>query len=796
MSIHNLASSPRATLLRNPPSKIPGLEKPEVPPKRNISRSKLPEAHGTNPMLGDRNDSSGDYVTISATAELTDVKNEAFIASSISLTDSEYEPLNSRKCNPNTTVSTVFSDESTLLPPPNLGLMDISDTNVDFSGQLQLTPMIREIDVLTRTAEQLTLSTLKGKSASSLKSVISYTLPESPTELNTTPLNVEQVENKFIRTLKENKITNIRSDREASCPQRVAVNLQRRLSVQDRGVSPSQRRIMSSARRRSHEISRVTPVVNSARFSSMRSPKVQDQVAPVNMSFGTLRRSPTTRCTLRRGRPNTTRVGLARPSPVRTTTPRSCNRSKDKVDSAKKYVEESLPTTPMRRMSSVQELVKKLERDKSEKNVRERANTLPLVPGDGMNPSKPLPDFVPDSNQENKVCEDGVETRSKSKAKLPEGSPMDISSTKDSNQEEIRWVAAHKFGFERKDLKGLRNHSERDSIHFLKTLHAGKVPATVEFFNKIAKPTLKSPGRSMIPRYTALHRSESSRSNLSSLVSTPEGQIGKSSAFSQNTTPTDKISRRLSSIDIRQKHEQLLENIKKERSIKRSATTAAAYQANLKNGNFANKRTTYRSGSNLRASVAKRPISLAIPNTSSPAPPPPSRRTSFRRNPGPQTPKITEEDESLTTCVQNAIDTLLGKSPAHQTNKQSSSISASPLKSSNIANIQRHPSIKEAHVSKKVIIDSLDERLDEKLGPMIRTRSERGTKASTGTTPKVTPKIKKALTTRAFDNRGTPTLRSAAHKCPTITPMRRYPQRCAPDNRSLTPLKATHTPHH
>jgi len=709
-------------------------------------------------------------VTISTTAELTDVKNEAFIASSISLTDSEYEPLNFKKGDSKVASSvTITTDESTLDHPPNIELMDVSVSTANYSESLHLTPMIQEIDKLTKTAEQLTLSTLKGKSASSLCGIRSHTLPESPTELNTTPLNVEQVETKFIKTLKEAKITKIVS--ETKNPS-MTVNLHRRLSVQDRGISPSQRRILTSARRRSHEISRITPVVP-PRFSSMRSPKVQDE-AFIKSDRG-LRRSPTTRCTLRRGRPNTARVGLARPSPVRSTTPRSCASIKVKSDLNSK-VTENFATTPMRRMSSVQELVKKLEAEKRE-DKRDRAYTFPDVQDAG----KPTVDA---SCVPNEVCE--IMTRSKASSSIASDDLKQIIDvTDDSNstrKSEEEWVAAHKFSFERKDLKGLRKNSERDSIHYLKTLRAGKVPATVEFFNKIGKPGIsKSPSRSMIPRYTALHRSESSRSNInSSNPATPEVTT-RSNKEVQPKTKTPTPTRRLSSIDIRQRHEQLLEHIKKERSIKRSATTAAAYHSSAINAAQTSKRSIQRNAS---TSVISSKLSIARDPISSPASRQLPQRSNSRRTPSSRTPKIAEEDESLTVTVQNAIDTLLGKSPCKTTPNLKHT--ASPLKSSNIANIQ-----------KQVLFEDVMIMPDEKLnGVMTRTRSERGTRSSTATTPKVTPKIKKALTTRAFDvkcQKGTtPTPSSAAHKCPTITPMRRYPQRS--ENRHLTPMKATYTP--
>lgn len=257
ISIHKLAASPRAaTLQKNVSlSKIPrpgGGEKPAIPPKRvnllsssNITQLKKQGSKGSL-NLGKKDE--GDYVIISPKAEIddADIRNEAFLASSSAISvatnnDSSSQAMTGNNVTVETDIDTTAttteltkesddpishdSSSSTLQPPP-----------MDMMGKLKLTPLIQEIDQLTRTAGDLTLSTLKGrKSASSIRRTRSrgHTLPESPTELETTPLAADQVESKFIKTLKESKIIQIQAEK----INQTGMQLQRRLTIQERGLN-------------------------------------------------------------------------------------------------------------------------------------------------------------------------------------------------------------------------------------------------------------------------------------------------------------------------------------------------------------------------------------------------------------------------------------------------------------------------------------------------------------------------------------------------------------------------------
>lgn len=179
VSIHNLASSPKTLSY----SRIP---KPAIPPKSKSLTSRSRQSSQVSIR-------DGDYVVVRTDAALDcpDIRNDAFLATSTT------EPV-----------------------------VPLADTDLD---SIQLTPMINEIDRLTKTAGDLTLSTLRGKSSSSIHSAMSATLPDSPTEFNSTPLNTCHVEQKFIKVMQDTKIMELKMEQEERTNPLV-----RRLSVQNR----------------------------------------------------------------------------------------------------------------------------------------------------------------------------------------------------------------------------------------------------------------------------------------------------------------------------------------------------------------------------------------------------------------------------------------------------------------------------------------------------------------------------------------------------------------------------------
>jgi hypothetical protein len=87
-------------------------------------------------------------------------------------------------------------------------------------------------------------------------------------------------------------------------------------------------------------------------------------------------------------------------------------------------------------------------------------------------------------------------------------SPRVMNNTPNQGNE---WVSGATFEFddspESNEKSSFGNNGNRESIHFLKTRNAGKVSASVRMFDGMGKER-KSPGnagKSMIPRYTALH---------------------------------------------------------------------------------------------------------------------------------------------------------------------------------------------------------------------------------------------------------------------------------------------------
>lgn len=694
-------------------------------------------------------------------------------------------------------------------------------------------------------------------------------------------------------------------------------------------MSPSQRRIVSNtARRRSHEIGRVTPIITPTRFLSLRSPvggKHSGAVSP--RGGGTLKRSPN-RCTLKRGRPNTARVGLARPSPTRNTprsvttplkvddtaggdapTPPPLPPRKDSIPSAT-----VISTTPLRRMSSVQELVNKLEKNRKNKSKgklssssssqnldRQKASPSVVVisPENGELSTLSTKPSVIETDKTTMTAEaintplfstspTPVLTRSRGKSSR-EALHQQVKKTPQIflsiDDEETEWVSGQNFKFDRKDFHLLQKKSggDRDSIHFLKTLRAGKVPATVQYFNQIGHS--RSPVKSLIPRYTGFQAGSSLQSQGESFKSsqnlnarTPDGQQP-----TQVTTPS-RIARRMSSVDIdirnRNRKEELLEEIKRESAaLKRSNTTASAGRCGTHQRRAVRPSTTDGSQGFTRNPSFRRPTTLDLRPRAAPATDAVvsssskivSRVPSLRRPPptsNPQTPRIPEEDESLVLSVNRAIGHLLHpeegeskKNPGSSERKKpgsasKSSITASPLKTSNIANstLSRKESFqKKVSPSFSGVKPSPPLRggVDAKRRVTItRTASENGTKSTTNCTPRTTPKIKKSLTTRAYDlrmnsgsttpfrtPRRTPTtttptstltnpivpsaafpgtLLSSAHNCQTITPQRRRVPRMGngsatpqtqnentpnpiAKSRLRTPLRATHiftTPSH
>ncbi len=343
------------------------------------------------------------------------------------------------------------------------------------------------------------------------------------------------MEDKFKRAINETKIMRIQSERSAQVNAR-AVSIHRRFSVQDKGVSPSQRRIMSNAaRRRSHELSRQpeappTPI-------HMNSP------IPDLSRYGpdSISRSPN-RCTLKRGRPNTLRSGLARPSPsasMRNNSAVNCSKLNDStkenppapvvVDfrhmSGSGSGSDLYMHTPMRRMSSVQELVKLMEKAPPKEKSKASISDSSLKPVNRTEPppvrrtlsrrnssaTKFIKPSIPISQKAIDVSTPRISKKRSNTYSSCTTAPNNHTNMKHNTDD---WVAASDFNFEShrtRFLSRLSNQNEdrnRDSIQALKALNAGKVSENVRLFDGMCR-TRKSPGKSLIPRYTALHKQES-----------------------------------------------------------------------------------------------------------------------------------------------------------------------------------------------------------------------------------------------------------------------------------------------
>ncbi|CAG7826488.1 unnamed protein product [Allacma fusca] len=506
VSIHSLQDSPRKKPSRHSSATRLNDDRnqdlrpcDEIPPPPEFSDSCVPsrnpskEKPATEESM--RNDSGdGEYVMISATATTDDVKNEAFIASSnsLDLTDS--------------TSNDTLSHEARITPGDDEKFMPVE--------LLRLTPLIREINNLTMFAQQDIVTEKEGAVDTSVGSPIptleTSSDPDPPSPPIIPPRNsiaLTEVAKEFQRTLQEEKIIKLRSEMNSGGASRSAV-AQRRGSVHEKGVSPSQRKINSFRRRRSHDSAKsTTPAAHSPRFMSLRSPRSRPVPPP-------LTRSPT-RCTLRRGRPNTAWAGLARPSPCRSnasvngesgrtprvrilrgtgTTPRDKVVLKDKGN---------ISSPVMRRMSSVQELVHKLE---SKAKIQTTKSASEIVP------EKALIRRPTDSNKCNEdsanPCDSNLQQSEPPTRSPVKKSPRVTNNTPNQGNE---WVSGANFEFdeslETNEKSSFGNNGNRESIHFLKTRNAGKVSASVRMFDGMGKK-LKSPGnagKSMIPRYTALH---------------------------------------------------------------------------------------------------------------------------------------------------------------------------------------------------------------------------------------------------------------------------------------------------
>lgn len=423
------------------------------------------------------------------------------------------------------------------------------------STSIRLTPLIQEINTLTLTAqEELTLSALRKKRSVAILQTQQAPSVEKPPPVpsrttrrrssgassnkarlrsppdssvnkslrcegqeNKTPTDaphsqmIRQVEAKFRRAIKETKIMRIQSERSTSANPR-AVQIHRRFSIQARGVSPSQRLVISNASRRRSQENRtsggmVTPLTDLARSGHQTDSMV---------------RSPN-RCTLKRGRPNTLRTGLARPSPAPSTRNNSVVTTEESLKESPRVkvsetialessAKEEYAATPLRRMSSVQEMVKLMDkerRNKSGSNIAPVDSDIPSLKPANINrtESPPPKRNLTKRSSSSKFVKPAIPTpKKKGTTPTAKTTPRQVVDLAESDT----WVPATNFSFESHRSRFLNDiHNEdRDSIQALKTLNAGKVSENVRLFNGMSR-TRKSPGKSLIPRYVALHRQES-----------------------------------------------------------------------------------------------------------------------------------------------------------------------------------------------------------------------------------------------------------------------------------------------
>lgn len=570
MSIHKLANSPRK-VARASSTRIPRPDKVN-PVRKSNSSCRFPSVTSPRDFKIDAtimekpnnnvSSISGEYVMLSSSAQISDEKNEAFIASKLSC----------------------LEDTADFAQQENLGIGNEAPS-------LRLTPLIQEINTLTLTAqEELTLSGLRRKrSAARLaggdedkKSSVERPPPipsrvsrrrssgasankarlQSPPDSTVVPApssaatqrkrhsggrggvngsisrseSIRQVEDKFKRAINETKIMRIQSERSAQVNAR-AVSIHRRFSVQDRGYSPSQRRI-NAARRKSHESNKqAPPPTQTLNTNAAINTPLEDLTRyGFHQPNESISRSPN-RCTLKRGRPNTLRSGLARPSPASSSMRNASHNSSSNTSKLNDSTKENPPPpivdlrhmsadtflqTPMRRMSSVQELVKMLDKPPREQSKKTTSDTS-LKP---VNRTEPPP------------VKRTLSRRNSSASKFIKPTPpvisqkvIDISTPKNKKKISINcntapskngssdaWVPASDFNFDshrKRFLNRLSKHNEdRDSIQALKQLNAGKVSENVKLFDGMCR-TRKSPGKSLIPRYVALHRQESFSNKMS-----------------------------------------------------------------------------------------------------------------------------------------------------------------------------------------------------------------------------------------------------------------------------------------
>jgi len=554
-----MINSPRVTATRTSSTRIPRPSNLNMGTLRTDTSSK-----SINSMKSTV--SSGEYVELSSTAIVNDEKNNAFIASS-SMSCLDFEPsLNKTRGIKKITNKDVCEDQS--------------------DNWLRLTPLINEIDNLTRNAQELGDG---GRTQDNLPRSRSHVLNKTFTP----PTPVEKVEQKFRRAMKESQLIEIKNESEGT-PRDKVNYLERRFSVQEGTFSPSQRKIRS-ARRKSERVSKVTPSVNTPQFRSMRTPRdgVRIKSCRVTPSLTPeLSRSPN-RCTLKRGRPNTMKSGLSRPSPVRgcnsiqrgnknnckrtltltslEKTPISKNSKSTPTNQGAKISaqntshsceqnnnlslkreetgkENKTPTrnTPRRRRSSVQELVKLMEPSKkvgiklAVTEINDSGET-PSETGQVLNCqqetlrknnesiifSSESPDWTTSLPRRRSVALPKKQIIDSLKADrdtflMPRGPRYEKSvmaaprtcparnkpvkrmiQKVDFPSENSDWVPGTAFNFDIMNrFKEQRHQRDRDSIHVLKTLNAGKVSANVKLFDGMN--CRKSPGRSLIPRYTAL----------------------------------------------------------------------------------------------------------------------------------------------------------------------------------------------------------------------------------------------------------------------------------------------------
>ena len=489
VSIHNLQDSPRKRLSRAMTddeisvSSSTGALNEQIPPPPQFSDAPLvSDCFASQESVNDSSD--GTYVTIAPTAVVNDVPNEAFIASSGSLDLTDGDATSCENLN----------DESSRERRNSLPV-----------ESLRLTPLIKEINTLTLFAQQDIVLPIKStenlEKLSSEKTEEKSQTDDVPVK-EKVPTSLEEVAKEFKRTLQEEKIIKLQQEMKGMSP-----SIARRDSVAGRGMSPSRRKINSFRRRRSHDSAKGTPpVAQSPRFMSLRSPRSRPVPPPPS-------RSPT-RCTLRRGRPNTAWTGLPRPSPSRAVSQGTSGRSprfrvvysssniRDRTilkDSA------NVISPVMRRMSSVQELVHRLEKrskvgkglpvDDNEGSTRDRMS-LPSNSGTWH-----VEEYHHHRLPPPEIAEAPVTPR-------PEMSTNRRNTPNQGNE----WVNGDNFCFDDEasadPVATPKPPVNRESIHYLKTRNAGKVSANVRMFDGMVSRKSKSPSgtcKSMIPRYTALH---------------------------------------------------------------------------------------------------------------------------------------------------------------------------------------------------------------------------------------------------------------------------------------------------